>query len=82
MRNAYQLPLLDFDPLIKLVVVESMLGKIFRPAPSRPTIVGWIEEGLLEGRQFGRGDNWFVYQSSLDDFIRASQADRQQKLAA
>lgn len=73
------MPLLNVDPLIKLGEVERILAKIFFPAPSRPTIVGWIEEGTLDGKQIGRGDNWFVYQSSLDDFIRQSQP---QKLAA
>lgn len=76
------MPLLNIDPLIKLGEVERILCKIFRPAPSRPTIVGWIEEGTLDGRQVGRGDNWFVYQSSLDNLIRESQSTRQQKLAA
>jgi hypothetical protein len=81
-RNAYQMPLLNIDPLIKLVNVEQILSRIFQPAPSRPTIVGWIEDGTLEGRQVGRGDNWFVYQSSLDNFIRQSQSVGQQKMAA
>jgi hypothetical protein len=80
--NAYQMPLLNIDPLIKVGEVERILAKIFRPVPSRPTIVAWIEEGTLEGRQIGRGDNWFVYQSSLDKLIRESQTPSQQKLAA
>lgn len=81
MQN-YQMPLLHIDQLIKLGEVERILERVFRPAPSRPTIVGWIEEGTLEGRKIGIGGNWFVYQSSLDNFIRASQGLRQQKLAA
>lgn len=73
------MPLLDIDPLIKLGVVEKILEKVFLRAPSRPTIIGWIEEGTLLGRQIGRGDNWYIYQSSLDDFICSVS---QQKLAA
>lgn len=76
------MPLMDIDPLIKLGEVERILAKVFRPVPSRPTIVGWIEEGLLEGRQIGLGDNWFVYASSLDNLILSSQQSRQLKLAA
>lgn len=80
--HIYQMPLLNIDPLIKLGEVERILSRIFRPAPSRPTLVEWIEDGTLEARRFGRGGNWYVYQSSLDNFIRASQAVSQQKLAA
>lgn len=74
--------LLDTDPLIKLGEIERVLAKIFRPCPSRPTIVGWIEDGTLEGHQLGLGRNWFVYKSSLDQFILQLQSPRQQKLAA
>lgn len=81
MQN-YQMPLLNIDRLIKVGEVERILRQVFLPAPTRPTIVGWILDGTLDGRQLGRGDNWFIYQSSLDDFIRASQAARQHKLAA
>lgn len=82
-KYVYQMPLLNIDPLIKLGSVEKIFAKLFpdRP-PSRPTIIGWIEEGLLDGRQIGRGENWFVYQSSLDNFILRNQPARQQKLAA
>lgn len=73
------MPLINIDPLLKLIEVERILSQVFRPAPSRPTIVQWIEDGTLEGKQIGRGDNWFVYQSSLDNFILASQP---RKLAA
>lgn len=72
------MPLIEVDPLIKLSEVERALSKVFYPAPSRPTIVGWIEDGTLEGQQIGRGDNWFVYKTSLDNFI----LQFQQRLAA
>lgn len=78
----YQMPLIDIDPLFKLAVVERALAKVFHPAPTRPTIVGWIEEGHLAGRQIGDGNNWLVYRSSLDKFILDSQTKSQQKLAA
>ena len=75
-----QLP--NFDPLVKLHVVETVLRDIFDPIPSRHTIVAWIEEGKLEGRQVGRGRNWHVYQSSLQNLIDEYHVPRQQKLAA
>jgi len=67
------MPLINIDPLIKLGEVERILARVFRPAPSRPTIVAWIEDGTLEGKQIGRGDNWFVYESSLNNLIMESQ---------
>ena len=73
------MPLINIDRLIKLGEVERILSQVFHPAPSRPTIVAWIEDGTLDGKQIGRGDNWFVYQSSLDTLICKSQP---QKLAA
>ncbi|MBK8810691.1 MAG: hypothetical protein IPN69_08155 [Acidobacteria bacterium] len=73
MRFNYQLPLIDTDPLIKLGEVETILSRVFRPVPSRPTLIAWIEDGTLEGKKIGRGDNWYVYQSSLNGFIIASQ---------
>lgn len=72
------MPLLEIDPLIKLGEVERILAQIFHPAPSRPTIVNWLEDGTLDGKQIGRGDNWHVFKTSLDSFILQSQ----QKIAA
>jgi hypothetical protein len=82
MRNSYQMPLMDIDRLVKLGEVETILGRIFMPRPSRPTIVAWIEEGLLEGKQIGGGSNWYVFSSSLDKLIRSCQQQSQQKMAA
>lgn len=82
MDRFFQPHLIDTDPLIKLGAVERFLGKVFWPAPSRPTIVGWIEEGRLEGLQIGGGQNWYIYKSSLDSFIAQLQAPRQFKKAA
>lgn len=71
------MPLLEIDPLIKLGEVERILSQVFQPAPSRPTLVSWLEDGTLEGKQIGRGDNWFVYQSSLNNLILESQRNYQ-----
>lgn len=81
--NAYQMPLPNFDPLRRLGEVERIFGKIFlNCAPSRPTLIMMCQDGTLDAIQLGRGRNWFVYQSSLDKFIHASQASSQLKLAA
>lgn len=72
MRN-YQMPLMEIDRLIKLSEVERALSKVFYPLPDRKTIYGWIEDGTLEGKKIGRGDNYYIYQSSLDRFILHNQ---------
>ncbi|MBS1793371.1 MAG: hypothetical protein JSS81_05930 [Acidobacteria bacterium] len=70
------MPLIEIDQLIKLGEVERILSQVFFPAPSRPTIVGWIEDGTLDGKQIGSGGNWFIYKSSLDNLIEQSQPRR------
>lgn len=56
------------DRLIKLRDVETVLRDFFHEGscPSRSTIIGWIEEGTLNGMQIGSGRNYYVYESSLD----------------
>lgn len=68
MRN-YQLSLINVDRLLKMQRVEEVLGKVFDPIPDRKTIIGWLDEGILEGKQIGRGDNYYIYESSLTRFI-------------
>ncbi|HUF02813.1 MAG TPA: hypothetical protein VMM38_01415 [Aridibacter sp.] len=72
MRDYRQL-LIDVDPLIKLQKVQWILSRHLDPSPSRPTIIGWIHEGKLEGKQIGKGQNWFVFESSLDKFVEKCQ---------
>ena len=77
------MPLLNVDQLYRLGVVERVLSAIFpEDTPSRPTLIKMCEEGILDGKQLGRGRHWHVYKSSLDSYIRATQPDSQQKLAA
>jgi len=83
MKNAYQLPLPYIDELLKLGVVERALQKVMLgSAPSRPTLVAMIEDGTLDGIQLGRGRYWFVYRSSLDDYILRIQKKKASRLAA
>lgn len=57
-------------PLIKLRHVEQELKKTFpQSAPSRNTIIDWIKNGTLLGLQLGKGKNYYVFQSSLDNLI-------------
>ena len=63
-----------FAPRPKLLLADiqeymkhnRVLGK---QAPCRETIIGWIEEGTLEGFQTPKG--WVVYQDSFKHFITA-----------
>lgn len=59
------------DRLVKLRDVERSLASCFHrdSRPSRNTIIGWIEEGLLMGKQLGPGHNYYVWESSLSSFI-------------
>lgn len=82
MRNVYQLPLPNFDPLLRLGDVERALAKVFLGCvPSRPTIVAMIEDGTLDGTKLGRGGYWFVYKSSLDNYILRIQSESQRMAA-
>lgn len=81
--SVYQLPLPNWDPMLRLGEVERVLQRVFfNSAPSRPTLISMCQDGTLDAIQFGRGRNWFVYKSSLDNLILSLQGARQQKLAA
>ena len=66
------------DRLIKLRDVERILSSCFHveSRPSRNTIIGWIEEGTLLGMQLGSGRNYYVFESSLDEFKEKLQSQR------
>lgn len=66
-----KLSLFPTDPLVKLRDVEQLLAEHFYRAsrPSRATIICWIEDGTLRGKQIGPGRNYYVYKSSLDRLI-------------
>lgn len=61
------------DRLVKLRDVEQILREFFceGSCPSRSTIIGWIEEGTLDGQQIGPGRNYYVFESSLEAFKAA-----------
>ncbi len=81
--SAYQLPFPNWDPLRRLGEVERALHHIYPDSPPcRATLIAMCEDGTLEGRKDERNGYWYVYQSSLDTYIRALMEPRQQKLAA
>jgi hypothetical protein len=57
------------DKLLRLSEAEEILRAIFNTAPSRPTLIGYIESGKLRGGQNPFNKYYFVYKSSLDEFI-------------
>lgn len=81
--STYQPTLPNLERLLRLGEVERALGRIFfESTPSRPTLISMCEDGTFRAIQLGRGRNWFVYETSLTEFILQTQQPRQQKLAA
>jgi hypothetical protein len=58
------------DKLLRLSEVESILRATLNTAPSRPTLIGYIESGKLRGVRHPFNKYYYVYRSSLDDFIK------------
>lgn len=69
--------------LVKLREVERLLRDCFPDGsrPSRNTIIGWIESGTLLGKQIGTGGNYYVFESSLRNFVDAITDEDLQKVA-
>lgn len=81
--SVYQPPLPNWDPLRRLSEVERALARFFPDAmPCRATLIAMCEDGTFDAVRLGPGRYWFVYQSSLDNYILSIQQSRQQKLAA
>ncbi len=59
----------QFDKLIKLGQAEKMMRKVMSPVPSRPTLIAYIKNGILKGRQFPFNNHYYVFESSLREFI-------------
>ncbi|MFV0388392.1 MAG: hypothetical protein ACK5NT_06530 [Pyrinomonadaceae bacterium] len=59
------------DELLKLGDVERTLAPYFAEGskPSRKLIIGLFEEGVLDGVQLGKGRNYWIYRSSLNELI-------------
>jgi hypothetical protein len=61
------------DKLLKLGQVERLLQNIFALVPSRPTLIGYVESGRLRGFQDPHNRHYYVYQSSVEEFINSYQ---------
>lgn len=60
----------NHDKLLRLSEVEQALRAVLKSIPSRPTLIGYIESGKLQGVRHPFNKYYYVYQSSLDDFIK------------
>ncbi|MEO6392851.1 MAG: hypothetical protein ABIP75_13470 [Pyrinomonadaceae bacterium] len=61
-------------PILRLNYVEKILRatRVVVPIPSRPTLIGWLEEGVWEGKKLDYG--WVVYEDSFHEWVRRMQA--------
>lgn len=59
------------DRLMKLRDAEFKIRRyvLADSMPSRGMLIRLIEDGTLDGKQLGRGRNWFVTESSVDRLI-------------
>jgi hypothetical protein len=55
------------DKLIKLGQAEVLMQQVMSPVPSRPTLISYIKNGVLNGRRIF--NNYYIYESSLREFI-------------
>ena len=62
-------------PAIRLREIETILKKtrVIIPVPSRPTLIGLIDCGKLEGRKVE--GVWLVYEDSFKDWVRSFQPE-------
>ena len=74
LRNVY-----DFGftvrPALRLREIEVILrrSRVITPVPSRPTLIGLIECGKLEGRKLSHG--WVVYEDSFKGWVKSLQPE-------
>lgn len=57
------------DKLIKLGQAEKMMRKVISPIPSRPTLILYIKNGILKGKRFPFNNHFYVFESSLKEFL-------------
>ena len=70
--NNSQSPLKS-DKLLRLSEAERILRAVLNTAPSRPTLIGYIESGKLRGGRHPFNNYYYVYKSSLNEFIEQIQ---------
>lgn len=64
-----QLPYQKLDKIIGLGEVERRLSRVMGAPPTRPTLIAYIDCGWLVGFQNKFNKRYFVYESSLDEYI-------------
>lgn len=57
------------DRLLRLGEVERRLARVLLSPPSRPTLISYIESNRLRGQQSSLNQNWYVFESDLEQFI-------------
>lgn len=67
----------DFEArtMLRLSAIERIIrsNRLIVPAPSRPKLIGLIEEGRLKGKRTEYG--WLVFEDSFLQWIREMQED-------
>jgi len=68
LQMTFEIPI---ERVLRLRDVQDVLKTVMVSPPSRTTLLNWLDEGRLEGKQmsFGR----IVYEKSLKDFILSMQ---------
>ncbi len=61
------------DKLIKLGQAERVMRQVMSPVPSRPTLISYIKNGVLDGKRIF--NNYYIYESSLQEFIEKNKKE-------
>lgn len=72
----------EVRPALRLREIELILRRtrVITPVPSRPTLIGLIEQGTLDGRKLSHG--WIVYEDSFKAWVRSFQPEAYEPVAA
>ena len=87
MRRPYEFPF-RVRPALRLRQIEAALRstRVIVPVPSRPTLIGLIEDGTLEGFKLPqankRSQAWLVYEDSFHEWVRSFSPDAYEPLPA
>lgn len=74
MRRPYEFGF-EVRPAMRLREIEAILRRtrVITPVPSRPTLIGLVEQGTLQGRKLSHG--WIVYEDSFKDWVKSFQPE-------
>lgn len=61
------------DKLIKLGQAENLMRQVMSPIPSRPTLISYIKNGVLNGRRIF--NCYYIYESSLQEFMEKNKRE-------